>query len=154
MLHPATTTMSMTVRKDPLNEQEMLVMRLRGEEGLSYLVIAGQMGVSHHRVRQIYRMAKARLHDFAVNGEDSLSPLPPRVAGFLEWNKIGTSALARKAILSGALDWVGGHLTYHGRAVRGCGWKSWTVLHEWVGLPRPKADRVVICPHCGGSIEA
>jgi len=37
----------------PLTEQQELVMRLRGEEGMSYREFAARLGVRHHRVRRM-----------------------------------------------------------------------------------------------------
>ena len=56
--------MQMVLRYAPLNRREALVVRLHRDEKLTYRQIAGQLGVSSERVRQIYRMANARLKDF------------------------------------------------------------------------------------------
>lgn len=136
----------MVLRHTPLNEQEEKVVRLHRDEKLTHREIAAQLGVSHERVRQIHRAAKARLKDFAENGDDALSRLPTRAITFLTNLDIATRAQTRAAIESGRLSWrrkLGrGSMCWDGQSLRLGGWHTWVILHEWAGLPSPPPRRI------------
>ena len=123
----------------PLTEREQLVVRLRDEEKLSGPEIGGRLGVSRTRVGQIYAAASAKLKDFAENGADALSLLPPRVRRVLVDCKLGSRALARSAIESGQLSWneAAGNIRCDGGRLPKLGRRTWVALCEWTGQPTP-----------------
>lgn len=134
--------MKMALRRTPLNEQEATVVRLHRDEKLTHRQVAAQLGVSSERVRQIYRAAKARLKDFAENGDDALSRLPTRAITILSNLGITSRAQTRAAIDSGRLSWSergSGSMRWDGTPLRLGGWHTWVVLHEWTGLVPPQA---------------
>jgi hypothetical protein len=137
------------------SEREQLVVRLREQEKQRYEEIAAQLGVSHHRVQQIYAGVRARRKDFAAKGKDSLLLLPGHARTVLGWLEITTRAQAREAIESGRLKWDNRwrRFTRDGQGLRQAGWKTWVVIHEWAGLPRPEPQKLIVCPHCGKSFE-
>jgi O-succinylbenzoate synthase len=95
----------MALRHSPLNEHEALGVRLHQDEKLNHREVAAQLGVSSERVRQIYRVAKARLKDFAENDDDALARLPTRAITVLSEICIATRAQTRAAIETGRLSW-------------------------------------------------
>lgn len=125
---------------DPLNAQQKEALLLRDVERLTHREIAVRMGVTHHRVSQILATAKHRLRDCAENGEATLCLLPPRVRDFLEWNGLGSPAALREAIESTRLTWdeKRERLRLDGKSPRNIGWRSWQVMCERAGLPRPE----------------
>lgn len=128
---------TMALRHTPLNEQEAAVVRLHGDEKLTHREVAAQLGVSSERVRQIYRVAKARLKDFAENGDDAFSRLPTRAVTVLTNLGIASRAQTRTAIDSGRLSWSErgrGSMRWDGKPLRLGGWHTWVVLREWTGL--------------------
>lgn len=132
----------MTLRHTPLDEQEALVVRLHQDEKLTHREVAAQLGVSSERVRQIYRGAKARLKDFAENGDNALSRLPTRAITVLNNIGITSRAETRAAIESGRMSWRArgrGSMCWDGQPLRLGGWHTWVVLHEWTGLVPPQA---------------
>ena len=96
-LHAPVTTMKIPPKL--LNEREQLVVRLRDEEKLTWREIGARFGVSREWPRQIHVKASAKLKEFAVNGEGALSLLPMRARRVVEELKIGSTALARDAIV-------------------------------------------------------
>ena len=132
----------MALRHTPLNEQEAAVVRLHRDEKLTHREVAAQLGVSSERVRQIYRVAKVRLKDFAENGDDAFSRLPTRAITVLTNLGITSRAQTRAAIETGRLSWCErgrGSMRWDGQPLRLGGWHTWVVLHEWTGLVPPQA---------------
>lgn len=132
--------MNLLPHQDPLNAQQKEVMRLREDERLTCQEIAARMGVTHHRIRQVLAAARMRLRDCAVHGERALCLVPKRMRDFLEWNDLASPAALREAIESKRLVWDDSwkRLIWDGRPPRNLGWKSWQVMCEWAGLPRPE----------------
>jgi hypothetical protein len=132
--------MKMALRHTLLNEQEASVVRLHRDEKLTHREVAAQLGVSSERVRQIYRVAKARLNDFAENGDNALARLPTRAITVLNNIGITSRAQTRAAIETGRLSWSErgrGSMRWSGQPLRLGGWHTWVVLHEWTGLVPP-----------------
>ena len=135
--HCSAPISSMRIQQEPLNEQEKLVCRLREEEKLTWRVIAGRLGVSVARVRQIHRAAEKKLKDFAENGQDALSLLPMRARRVVVDLGIGSRARARAAMETGHLSCIGGGsaIFWDGVMLRQLSRKTWAVLYEWAGRP-------------------
>ena len=132
----------MALRHTPLNEREALVVRLHRDEKLTHREVAAQLGVSSERVRQIYRVSRARLKDFDENGDDALSRLPTRAITVLSNIGLATRAQTRAAIETGRLSWSErsrGSMRWDGQPLRLGGWHTWVVLHEWTGLVPPES---------------
>jgi hypothetical protein len=66
--------------------------------------------------------------------------VPLRVRHFLGNYGIDGRKSLRELIDTGRLAWdiQGKQLRLDGRSTRNVGWKSWQVMCEWVGLPRPE----------------
>jgi hypothetical protein len=146
--------MKNSLRKKPLTRQEALILRLHDDEGVTYKSLSQTMGVSIHRLTQICAEARMRKKDFEEHGEESLLLLPQRGRKVLEKLPITSREDVREAITLGQLTWdtrLKGVL-WLGGGLRHAGWLCWVVLHDWARLPRPKAERVITCPHCGGKI--
>jgi hypothetical protein len=133
--------MSMTseLRHEAVTDQEAMVIRLREQDGLSLDEIASTIGKSKERVRQMIREAKARLTDFAENGDDALSRLPAHARKVMEWQNLRTRSELRAVIDAGNLWWSHRRqaVMWVDRSVRNAGWACWLALCEWCGLPRP-----------------
>ncbi len=113
------------------------MLRLREEEKLDWREIAGRLGVSSARVRQIHRAAGIKLKDFAENGQDALSLLPMRARRVVVDLEIGSRARARAAMESGRLSclWRGQAIFWDGVMLRQLSQKTWAALYEWAGRP-------------------
>lgn len=142
--------MSMTseLRHEAVTEQEAQVIRWRDEEGLTLEDIATRIGKSKDRVRQMIREAKARLKDFAENGDDALSRLPAHAVKVMGWKSLRTRAEVRAAIDSGHLWWSNrfNAVMWESRSVRTAGWGCWLAFCEWCGLPKPVRGRAADDP--------
>jgi len=132
--------MNMALRNKPLEDWEEVVLRLHQEHGLTYQQIGVQLHVSAQRIGEICRQARERLKDFAENGDDALSRLPARVRQLVVQLGIGSRALTRAAIESGRLSWSERYFSiqWDGVYLPNVRDKTWLILHEWVGLPRPE----------------
>ncbi len=128
------------LHQEILNAQQREALRLRDEERLTYPQIAARMGVSTHRIRQVLSVARARLRDCAEHGDEALCLVPLRVRHFLEYHGFDGRMALREAIDSGRLSWdiSRKRLMLDGGGTRNVGWKSWQVICEWVGLPKPE----------------
>lgn len=128
------------LHQEILNAQQREALRLREEEHLTYPQIAARMRVTHHRIRQVLFVARERLRDCSDHGEEALCMVPLRVRHFLGNFGIDGRKALRELIDSGRLAWdiPRKRLMLDGRGTRNVGWKSWQVMCEWVGLPRPE----------------
>jgi predicted transcriptional regulator len=131
------TNTPMKIRPELLNEREKLVVRLRDEEKLTLREIGTRLGVSGTMVSQIHVKTRAKLKDFAENGEDALSLLPMRARRVLVDLQIVSRSRARAAMESGRLACdMGGHaIFWDGVMLRNLSSKTWAVLFEWAGSP-------------------
>jgi len=144
----------MKLRREPLNAQEAQVIRLC-DEGLSFAEIGRQMGFSRARVRDMEKVARERLRDFAEHGQAALTLLPVRARKLLESYELTSREDLRAAMDAGELNWDEDwkRLRHGSTIIHHYGWSVWQVLCEWVGLPRPESEqRCVTCPHCGGKV--
>jgi len=128
------------LHQEILNAQQREALRLREGECLTYPQIAARMGLSKERIRQVLSVARARVRDCSEHGEEALCLVPLRVRHFLKNYGIEGRKALRELIDSGRLAWdfSGKRLKLDGRDTRNVGWKSWQVICEWVGLPRPE----------------
>lgn len=131
--------MTSALRQEAVTEQEAQVIRWREEEGVTLDEIAARVGKSKERVRQMIREAKARLDDFAQNGDDALSRLPAHAVKVMGRMKLRTRAEVRAAIGSGQLWWSNrfNAAMWESQSVRTAGWGCWVAFCEWCGLPKP-----------------
>lgn len=128
------------LHEEILNAQQREVVRLRDEERLTYPQIAARMDLSEGRIQQVLSVARARVRDCSEHGEEALCLVPLRVHHFLGNYGIDGRKGLRELIDSGRLAWdiPRKRLMLDGRGTRNVGWKSWQVMCEWVGLPRPE----------------
>jgi DNA-binding CsgD family transcriptional regulator len=131
------TDKRLKLRDKMLNEREQLVVRLREEEKLTCREIGVRLGVSGSMVSNIHLTARAKLKDFAENGEDALSLLPMRVRRAVVDCGLGSRAQARAAMESGRLScsWRGSAIFWNGDMLPQLSSKTWAVLYEWAGKP-------------------
>ncbi len=133
----------------PLTEQQELVMRLHKEEGMTYRQIAEGLGLSRGRVQRICADARQRLEEYEENPRDSFVLLPKRVRNLLEYLELDSRSEVLEAVKSGRMyydkkepriwvrvvDWKTAKINV--ADVRNAGWKSWEILLQWLGLPKP-----------------
>ena len=113
------------------------VMQMRAE-GKSITQIGEILGLTKQRISQISQAAKIKAEIQAQRGW----PFSTRT-----FNVLNRMAVKNK---DEALSlYASGHL--HPHSVTGFGWKSYSEICEWLGVPvlikQPKMPK--LCPHCG-----
>jgi hypothetical protein len=116
------------------------VMQMRAE-GKSITQIGEIMGLTKQRISQISQAAKIKAEIQAQWGW----PFTTRTFNVLDRMAVKDKSEALSLYTSGHL---------HPNAVTGFGWKSYSEICEWLGVPvllkRPKEPK--LCPHCGKQI--